>query len=89
MIKIFNVKDASLVLGVSERYLSDEIRAKNVKAFFVARKYLILESDLIEYIKSHDTNFNIHSDKNESEKPVKKELSKNDNKKPSSKNGKR
>jgi excisionase family DNA binding protein len=88
MVKIFNVKDASVILQCSERYLSDQIREKTIKAYFVARKYLILESDLVEYVKSHDTNFAIHSDKNESEKPAKKELSKNDNKKNISK-GKR
>jgi excisionase family DNA binding protein len=87
MVKIFNVKDASLILQCSERYLSDQIRDKTIKAYFVARKYLIMESDLVEYVKSHDTNLMIHSDKNESEKPMKKELLKSDNKK--SKNGKK
>lgn len=73
---VLSVKDASAILQCTERYLSDEIRAKAIKAYFVARKYLIFQSDLFDYIKNHKTNLEIHESNDLPTKGLKSEKDK-------------
>lgn len=52
MDKILTLEDAAAELKMTERYLSDQIKAGKLAAKKVGKRIYVLYSDLIEFIKS-------------------------------------
>ena len=50
--KIYTIESASDMLGCTVRYLRDKIKAKEVKAYKKGKRYYLLHSDIINFIKS-------------------------------------
>jgi len=52
MEKIYDVPDLAAKLKVGKTSIRNFIKAGQLKASFVGRKYIVLESDLIAFIKN-------------------------------------